>query len=181
MGRAQRCGTVRSWPPCGLAEVRSGPSQAASSLRHPGQSLLPPSAADRPAAEGGSRCFGTPLPAGFTLNNPFRSAMLSPREKANSYELFEEKAAVTELLLCASANEPSSFRFRKSPCAERYLARTLEIVQPHVVIAVVFWRAQTSGGILQRAHWSSDRGDDASEGIAWKRPGAEGPKPAAYD
>jgi alpha-tubulin suppressor-like RCC1 family protein len=27
-----------------------------------------------------------PLPAGFTLNNPFRSATLSPRERANSYE-----------------------------------------------------------------------------------------------
>ena len=25
-------------------------------------------------------------PAGFTLNNPLRSAMLPPREKANSYQ-----------------------------------------------------------------------------------------------
>ncbi len=33
-----------------------------------------------------SQMFRDRIPAGFTLNNPLRSAMLPPREKANSYE-----------------------------------------------------------------------------------------------
>lgn len=49
---------------------------------------------------------------------------------------FETKAAVTELMHCASASEPTVLSQKKSPCAERYLGRVIQIVKPKVVIAV---------------------------------------------
>ena len=49
---------------------------------------------------------------------------------------FEEKAAVTELLFCASENAPVILEQRKSPCAELYLGRVMRIAQPKVAIAV---------------------------------------------
>ncbi len=48
--------------------------------------------------------------------------------------LFESVAAVTELFLCASEKAPPTFN--KSPCADRYLSRVIERVQPKVIIAV---------------------------------------------
>ena len=49
---------------------------------------------------------------------------------------FEAKAAVTELMLCASTNEPAVLSRIESPCANLYLRRVLAIVKPQVVIAV---------------------------------------------
>lgn len=49
---------------------------------------------------------------------------------------FETKAAVTELMYCASRNEPLLLSRLKSPCAALYLQRVLQIVKPQVVIAV---------------------------------------------
>jgi uracil-DNA glycosylase len=49
---------------------------------------------------------------------------------------FETKAAVTELLLCASVKAPTVLKEKKSPCAELYLGRVMRIVKPQVVIAV---------------------------------------------
>lgn len=49
---------------------------------------------------------------------------------------FESKAAVTELFLCASPGTPAALAHSKSPCAERYLGRVLDLVRPKVVIAV---------------------------------------------
>lgn len=49
---------------------------------------------------------------------------------------FEAKAAVTELMLCASTNEPAVLSQMKSPCAALYLNRVIRTVNPQVVIAV---------------------------------------------
>lgn len=49
---------------------------------------------------------------------------------------FESKAAVTELLYCASSSEPTILSQMKSPCAGIYLKRVIQIVKPKVVIAV---------------------------------------------
>lgn len=49
---------------------------------------------------------------------------------------FDERAAVTELMYCASTNEPTVLSRVESPCAKLYLSRVMEIVKPKVVIAV---------------------------------------------
>jgi uracil-DNA glycosylase len=49
---------------------------------------------------------------------------------------FEEKAAVTELFLCANESGSALLELGKSPCARHYLRRVLGIVKPIVVIAV---------------------------------------------
>lgn len=49
---------------------------------------------------------------------------------------FEDVAAVTELMHCASPNEPTILSRQKSPCAGLYLQRVMDIVKPRVVIAV---------------------------------------------
>lgn len=48
---------------------------------------------------------------------------------------FEEHAAVTELLLCATESAPA-VDLGASPCAERFLARTVAQVRPEVIVAV---------------------------------------------
>jgi uracil-DNA glycosylase len=53
--------------------------------------------------------------------------------------LFESKAAVTELFLCASKSAPMTYdrlKSEKSPCADRYLSKVMELVQPEVIISV---------------------------------------------
>jgi uracil-DNA glycosylase len=49
---------------------------------------------------------------------------------------FEAKAAVTEIYLCANESGSALLDARRSPCAERYLGRVVEIVKPQVVVAV---------------------------------------------
>jgi hypothetical protein len=48
---------------------------------------------------------------------------------------FEDHAAVTELLLCASASSPP-VDLRTSPCAKAFLARTVDQVRPEVIVGV---------------------------------------------
>ena len=48
---------------------------------------------------------------------------------------FEDVAAVTELFLCASATA-RGLPVRTSPCADRFLRRVLDQVQPEVIVAV---------------------------------------------
>ena len=50
--------------------------------------------------------------------------------------LFETKAAATELMFCASTNEPALLSHMKSPCAGLYLSRVMKVAKPKVVIAV---------------------------------------------
>ena len=50
-------------------------------------------------------------------------------------EPFAGIAAVSELFLCASANA-GALPYPGSPCADRFLPRTLEIAKPKVIIAV---------------------------------------------
>ena len=49
---------------------------------------------------------------------------------------FEEKAAVTEMYHCVNGRGAELLNDGKSPCAERYLARVIQIVKPKVVIAI---------------------------------------------
>lgn len=49
---------------------------------------------------------------------------------------FEDKAAVTEVYHCANARGVALLNDGCSPCAQNYLARVLDIVQPKVVVAV---------------------------------------------
>jgi hypothetical protein len=49
---------------------------------------------------------------------------------------FEAVAAVTELMHCASPNEPTILGWQPSPCAALYLERVMMIVQPRAVVAV---------------------------------------------
>ena len=48
---------------------------------------------------------------------------------------FEDHAAVTELLLCATASSPP-VDLTTSPCAKAFLARTVDQVRPEVIVAV---------------------------------------------
>ena len=48
---------------------------------------------------------------------------------------FEDYAAVTELLLCASASSPP-VDLTTSPCAKAFLARTVDQVRPEVIVGV---------------------------------------------
>ena len=48
---------------------------------------------------------------------------------------FEDHAAVTELLLCASASSPP-VDLTTSPCAKAFLARTVDQVRPEVIVGV---------------------------------------------
>ena len=48
---------------------------------------------------------------------------------------FEDHAAVTELLLCASASGPA-VDLTTSPCAKAFLARTVDQVRPEVIVGV---------------------------------------------
>jgi hypothetical protein len=50
--------------------------------------------------------------------------------------VFEAKAAVTEMYLCANESGSALLELGKSPCAERYLRHVAGIVKPRVVIAV---------------------------------------------
>ena len=53
--------------------------------------------------------------------------------------LFESKAAVTELFLCASKSAPVTYdrlKSERSPCADRYLSEVMELVQPEVIVSV---------------------------------------------
>src|SRR5690606_12962134 len=52
--------------------------------------------------------------------------------------IFETKAAVTELYLCANESGSALLKKGRSPCASQYLSRCVKIVQPSVVVAVGF-------------------------------------------
>ena len=58
---------------------------------------------------------------------------------------FESKAAVTELYFCASESGSELLELGRSPCAERYLSRVIDIVKPSIVIAVG-WKAHNHLG-----------------------------------
>ena len=58
------------------------------------------------------------------------------KELFGSTTAFESKAAVTELLLCASESGAGLLHLEKSRCAEKFLPRVIKIVQPRVVVAV---------------------------------------------
>jgi uracil-DNA glycosylase len=49
---------------------------------------------------------------------------------------FEKEAAVTELFLCASESTPTAALETKSVCAEQHLKTSLNMINPHVIVAV---------------------------------------------
>ncbi|MCL4179712.1 MAG: hypothetical protein KJ072_18435 [Verrucomicrobia bacterium] len=79
---------------------------------------------------------GQPYIARDAVEEHYHCHMIVVEGACGEGKSFESVAAVTELFLCASEDGSKLLASGKSTCAERYLARVINIVKPDVVIAV---------------------------------------------